>query len=241
MLAVEGPYQLERSQDASPRCAAKHRPQYIAKCGSVYSSEWFWSKIWHCLHVAPDVFEAAYSWVELADWIPSLLAGVDGPAQDQARRLRRRDTRRCTADDWGGLPDKEFLAMLDPKLAGLRDRLYEKAYDASEPAGALCPAWAQRLGLTAGIPIAIGVFDVHYGAIGCGVAEGTLVKAIGTSTCDCSVVSPRAQLGRHSRHLRHRQGRDPARLLRHRGRAVGGRRHLQVVGRGGLRGRRGDA
>ena len=71
----------------------------------------------------------------------------------------------------------------------MRGRLYEKAHDANEPAGSLCPEWAAKLGLTAGIPIAIGEFDVHYGAIGCGVREGTLVKVIGTSTCDCAVVS----------------------------------------------------
>ena len=92
-------------------------------------------------------------------------------------------------DEWGGLPDKEFLALLDPKLADLRDRLYERAYDANEPAGRLCPEWPGRIGLPAGLPIAIGEFDVPYGASGCGVTEGTLVKVIGTSTCDCGVVS----------------------------------------------------
>ena len=168
--------------------SAKLRPQYIAKCGGIYSSEWFWAKLWHCLNVAPETFGAAFSWVELADWIPSVLAGVADP------RLVKRGV--CAAghkalysDEWGGLPDKEFLAALDPRLADLRDRLYVKAYDASEPAGSLSSDWAAKLGLPAGIPIAIGEFDVHYGAIGCGVREGTLVKVIGTSTCDCAVVS----------------------------------------------------
>jgi L-ribulokinase len=72
--------------------------------------------------------------------------------------------------------------------------LYYKAYDATEPAGRLCEEWARKLGLPAGIPIAIGEFDVHYGAIGCGVTEGTLVKVIGTSTCDCGVVSADKQV-----------------------------------------------
>jgi L-ribulokinase len=169
------------------------RPQYIAKCGGVYSSEWFWAKLWHCLNVAPDTFGAAFSWVELADWIPSVLAGVADP------RLVKRGV--CAAghkalysDEWGGLPDKEFLASLDPRLAELRDRLYEKAYDASEPAGSLCSDWATKLGLRPDIPIAIGEFDVHYGAIGCGVREGTLVKVIGTSTCDCAVVPAEKQV-----------------------------------------------
>ena len=133
------------------------------------------------------MFEAAYSWVELCDWIPAVLAGVTDP-KDVKRGICAAGHKAFYADDWGGLPDKEFLAMLDPKLAELRDRLYEKAYDASEKAGELCPEWAERLGLPEGIVIAIGEFDVHYGAIGAGVDEGTLVKVIGTSTCDCGVV-----------------------------------------------------
>lgn len=168
--------------------AAQHRPQFIAKCGNTYSSEWFWSKIWHCRNVAPAVFTAAYSWVELADWLPSVLAGVTDPRQVK-RGICCAGHKALYSDDWGGLPDKEFLALLDPQLADLRDRLYTKAHDASQSAGNLSAAWAAKLGLPTGIPIAIGEMDVHYGAIGCGVAEGTLVKIIGTSTCDCGVVS----------------------------------------------------
>ena len=168
--------------------AAKHRPHFIAKCGHIYSSEWFWAKIWHCRNVAPKVFAAAHSWVELADWIPSVLAGINDP-HHVVRGVCCAGHKALYADDWGGLPDKEFLALLDPALAALRDRLYEKAYDANTAAGALGAEWAKQLGLPAGIPIAIGEMDVHYGAIGCGVAEGVLVKIIGTSTCDCAVVS----------------------------------------------------
>ncbi len=168
--------------------SAKIRPQFIAKCGGIYSSEWFWSKIWHCLNVAPAVFEAAYSWVEIADWIPSVLAGGTDPLRVK-RGVCAAGHKALYSDEWGGLPDKAFLSELDPRLGASRDRLYEKAYDANEPAGSLSPEWAARLGLTPGIPIAIGEFDVHYGSIGCGVREGTLVKVIGTSTCDCAVVS----------------------------------------------------
>jgi L-ribulokinase len=167
--------------------AAKRRPQFIAKCGNTYSSEWFWSKIWHCLKLDTAVFQAAFSWVELADWVPSLLAGVDDPRKIQ-RGICAAGHKALYSDEWDGLPDKKFLALLDSQLARLRDRLYETAHDANTPAGTLCPAWATRLGLPAGIPIAIGEMDVHYGAIGSGIAEGTLVKVIGTSTCDCAVV-----------------------------------------------------
>ncbi|BCX49841.1 ribulokinase [Haloferula helveola] len=164
------------------------RPQYLAKIGGTYSSEWFWAKIWHCLKTDPEVFSAAYSWVELSDFIPSVLAGVTDP-KEIVRGVCMAGHKAIYAEDWGGLPDKEFLSALDPRLADLRDRLYDEAHDASVSAGKLCQEWADKLGLPAGIPIAIGEMDVHYGAIGCGVDEGTLVKVIGTSTCDCAVVS----------------------------------------------------
>jgi L-ribulokinase len=90
-------------------------------------------------------------------------------------------------NEWGGLPAKEFLAKLDPKLGELRDRLYDQSYTADDVAGYLTNEWAAKLGLTEGIPVAMSEFDCHLGAIGSGVAPGTLVKIVGTSTCDVMV------------------------------------------------------
>ena len=166
--------------------ARQHHPELLAPIGGTYSSEWWWSKIWHCLNVAPDVFDAAASWVELADFIPAQLAGVSSPSAI-VRCVCAAGHKAMYSDAWGGLPPKSFLMRLDPKLAELRDRLYDKAWPAGRPAGHLSPEWAEELGLPAGVPIAMGGFDAHYGAVGAGVAAGTLVKIIGTSTCDCAV------------------------------------------------------
>ncbi len=166
--------------------ARKYAPQYIAPIGGTYSSEWWWSKIWHCLDVAPDVFDAAASWVELADFIPAVLAGVERPA-DIVRCVCAAGHKALYSDTWGGLPSKDFLARLDPKLAELRDRLYAKAWPPGRPAGRLSKQWAESFGLREGIAIAMGGFDAHYGAVGSGVRTGTLVKIIGTSTCDCAI------------------------------------------------------
>ena len=166
--------------------AAEHAPEYLAPIGGTYSSEWWWSKIWHCLNVAPDVFDAAHSWVELADFVPAVLSGVDDPRKI-VRCICAAGHKAMYSEAWGGLPSKEFLARLDPKLADLRDRLYDEALPPGRPAGTLSPEWADTLGLRAGIPVAMGGFDAHYGAVGSGIRTGTLVKIIGTSTCDCAI------------------------------------------------------
>jgi L-ribulokinase len=71
----------------------------------------------------------------------------------------------------------------------VRRTLPNRAATVAEAAGTLSAEWATNLGLPAGIPVAVGAFDAHLGAVGAGVAEGTLVKIMGTSTCDI-MVSP---------------------------------------------------
>lgn len=166
--------------------AAKSRPQYLAKCGGTYSSEWFWSKVLHCRRTSPAVFKAAHSFVECCDYIPAVLAGDTRPERMQ-RSVCAAGHKAMYSADWNGLPDKTFLARLDPALAGLRDRLYSTAVPSDRPAGYLCKAWANRLGLKEGTAIAVGAFDAHMGAVGAGIQVGTLVKILGTSTCDMMV------------------------------------------------------
>lgn len=173
--------------------AARMRPQYLAKCGGVYSSEWWWSKIWRCLKADPAVFRAAHSWVEHCDWIPAVLTGTERP--DLVRRsVCAAGHKAMFSAEWGGLPDAEFLAALDPALADLRGRLYGEAFSSDTKAGGLTEEWASRLGLAAGTPVAVGAFDAHMGAVGSGVAPGTLVKILGTSTCDITVLPSSAPL-----------------------------------------------
>jgi L-ribulokinase len=174
--------------------AARNSPQYLAPIGGTYSSEWWWSKIWHCLNVAPDVFDAAASWVELADFVPAVLAGVDDPRQI-VRCVCAAGHKAMYSEQWGGLPDRGFLARLNPKLADLRDRLYDKAWPPGRPAGGLAQEWAGAFGVQAGIVVAMGGFDAHYGAVGSGIQAGTLVKIIGTSTCDCAIAPVSDRVG----------------------------------------------
>ena len=169
--------------------AQKMRPEYLAKIGGTYSSEWFWSKIWHCKNTAPEIFTAASSFVEICDYIPAVLSGETRPDKI-LRSVCAAGHKAMYSNDWGGLPDKEYLAALDPALADLRNRLYAKAVPSDHIAGRLSQKWAEKLGLKPGIAIAVGGFDAHMGGVGAGVKEGTLVKILGTSTCDI-MVSPK--------------------------------------------------
>ena len=173
--------------------AARLRPQYLAKCGGTYSSEWFWSKALHLKNTAPEVFAAMHSYVECCDYIPALLSGDTRPGH-LVPGVCAAGHKAMYCEAWGGLPDQEFLAAVDPALADLRDRLYDQAVPADRLAGRLSEAWARDLGLRPGTAVAVGAFDAHMGAVGAGIGEGILVKILGTSTCDMMVMENTREL-----------------------------------------------
>ncbi len=156
--------------------------------GGIYSSEWFWAKALHVLREDPKVAEKAYSIVEYCEWLPAVLTGAK-TAKDIVRSRCANGHKAMWHEEWGGLPSEEFLTSVDPLLAGYRERLFDKTETADRPVGTLCKEWAERLGLSENVVVGGGVFDCHAGAVGAGVSKGTLVRVIGTSTCDVMVAS----------------------------------------------------
>jgi len=166
------------------KAAAEGGFLYLGKCGGTYSSEWYWSKILHCVRTAPQVADAAHSWVELADFVPAYITGNTDP-DSLPRGICAAGHKAMYNEGWGGLPGKEFLDSLEPGLS--RFRYETKAVPSNHKAGNLTGEIANKVGLPEGIPVAVGAFDAHMGAVGSGCGKGTLVKIIGTSTCDCMV------------------------------------------------------
>lgn len=156
--------------------------------GGIYSSEWFWAKVLHVVREDESVKKAAYTWMEHCDLMTFLI--IENKDLNTFKRSR------CAAghkamwhEDWDGLPPVEFLEKLDPYLASLREKLYNETFTSDYVAGYLSQEWAAKLGLSTETVVAVGTFDAHSGAIGAKIDENTLVRVMGTSTCDIIIAS----------------------------------------------------
>lgn len=163
--------------------------------GGIYSSEWFWAKAMHVLSTNPKVAGAAYSFLEHCDWMPALLTGCSDIEPIKRSRCAM-GHKAMWHEEFGGYPSVEFLSRLSAPLAKIQPTLGTKTYTSDQTFGYLSEEWAKRLHLSAGIPVAVGAFDAHMGAVGGGVRPGVLVKVMGTSTCDM-IVAPKDTAGEH--------------------------------------------
>ena len=171
-------------KEAGEITAAAHSQhlEAIDWCGGIYSSEWGFAKLLHWLRHNPEKRGRFATALEHCDMVAAVLCGIEDPAE-APRSVCAMGHKWMWNAALGGLPAEKFLTAVDARLAGVRAQLGGRYQTSDKIAGHLTAAWAEKLGLRAGIPIPVGAFDAHWDAIGAGVRLGDVVNVVGTSTC----------------------------------------------------------
>lgn len=164
--------------DRVNQLAAERNETWLPRYGGKTSSEWLIPKALQLLEEAPDIYQKAAHIVEGADWVVWQLTG----------QLARNACGAGYKGYWhkaGGHPRADFLAALNPQLAGLyADKVTAPVVAPGTKVGGLTAAWANRLGLAGGTPVAAPIIDAHAAVPGGGVTgPGVMFMIMGTSTC----------------------------------------------------------
>ena len=204
----------------SPPSAA--RRSWRATAASI-SSEWYFPKLIELWLEDREVYDEAYA-LHRGDRLDRVVADRHRAPADVHCRLQGDVVARAR-----GCPTASLLRGRLPGLLEPAEKLGTEFHPLGTRAGTLRAEVAARTGLPESVAVAVGNVDSFVSVPGAGVDRpGTFVMVVGTSICDL-VVDPRGDPP--ARDHRRRQGRDPARPVRLRGGAGGGRRHARLVRR----------
>jgi L-ribulokinase len=168
----------EQADQLTARARERAEP-WLERYGGRVSSEWLLPKVMEVLDEAPDAYAASAYVLEGGDWVVWQLTGepVRNACAAGFKALWHKGA---------GYPSSDFLAALRPPLgeffaagAGVGAVAAPGAR-----AGSLRKEWAERLGLSPSVAVAVAIIDAHAGLIGAGIFNpGRLYMATGTSTC----------------------------------------------------------
>ncbi len=159
--------------------ARQRKEAFLAFCGEEIYAETMFPKILETYERAPEIYNAADSFIELADWITFYLTGS---------RKRSCSIAGCAAL-WRpeeGYPTSEYFEAVASGFGRVaEEKLTKDLVEVGEPVGFLSKEKAEMLGLQPGLPVAAGLGDCQAAFIGVGLHQGeTLLSVMGTSSCD---------------------------------------------------------
>lgn len=158
--------------------AEERNEPWLKNYGGKISSEWAIPKIWQVLDEAPEIYDAADTFIEAADWVVWQLCGKENRNSCCAgyKEMWNKKT---------GYPSNDFFRALDTRLENVvEEKLSTDISPMGSKAGELTAEMAEKLGLNAGTAIATAIIDAHVFVPAAGIAEaGKMLAIMGTSTC----------------------------------------------------------
>ncbi|MBR3975377.1 MAG: ribulokinase [Clostridia bacterium] len=158
--------------------AEERNEAWLKNYGGKISSEWAIPKIWQVLEEASEIYDAADTFIEAADWVVWQLCGKENRNSCCAgyKEMWNKKT---------GYPSNDFFKALDPRLENVVDeKLSRDISPMGSKAGGLTAEMAEKLGLKEGTAIAQAIIDAHVFVPAVGIAEaGKMLAIMGTSTC----------------------------------------------------------
>ena len=147
--------------------------------GGAISPELLLPKVLQVLREAPEIYQAAYVFLEAGDWLTWNLTG----------ELKRSGNMAAYKAMWtpeDGYISKDLLLELDPGLDNLiEEKLRGQICPAGGCIGHLTQEWAKELGLMPGIAIGASIIDSHAGMPGSGICrKGQMMLVLGTSSVE---------------------------------------------------------
>ena len=143
------------------------------------SPELLLPKILEVANDDPEIYEAAYVFMEAGDWLTWVLTG-------ELKRSGHMAAYKAMWTPQEGYVPQEILDELHPLFHNLlTDKLKGEICPAGSRAGGLTKAWADRLGLQEGTAVGASVIDSHAGMPGSGIYRpGQMMLVLGTSSVE---------------------------------------------------------
>lgn len=165
--------------DRLNKIAHKFKEPWINRYGGKISSEWLFPKIMEIAEKAPEIYKDTYTFIEATDWITYILTG---------KLIRNTCTLGYKAiyHDIEGFPSREFFKALNPIMENvIEEKIKGEFKNVGEAAGTLNKEWAEKLGLSEDVVVAVGNVDAHVSVPAVKmISSNKMLMIMGTSTCD---------------------------------------------------------